>query len=287
MEFYCHQDLPDFHQFQVTILYAFNQKLSRAPLWSDLSNIALTIQAPWLVFGDFNCILSTQDKSGSDVSLRDTEELSHFCSVSNLIDVPYTGHRFTWSNRRDISTRCKLGRVMCNSNWMSAFPSSHAIFASPGVSDHSPGILKIPDANVRVSPKRRFKFCNAWILNDSFMEAVQSSWNSSGICRDLFHVHQKLRALKRSLLLSFGKLTSRISERVSAARRQLEDIQNQMISNPLNSSLQQEERDCISQLAYLSKCESIHSSQQAKIHWAKYGDLNTSYFHAAMKERSY
>uniref|UniRef100_A0A7N0VCC1 Endonuclease/exonuclease/phosphatase domain-containing protein n=1 Tax=Kalanchoe fedtschenkoi TaxID=63787 RepID=A0A7N0VCC1_KALFE len=121
----------DFYQFQVTTLYAFNQKISRVPLWSDLLNIALSVQVPWLVFGDFNSILSTQDKFGSNASLRDTEELSHFCSASNLTDIPYTGYRFTWSNRREISTRCKLDRIMCNSLWMSAFPSSHAIFANP------------------------------------------------------------------------------------------------------------------------------------------------------------
>uniref|UniRef100_A0A7N0VD32 Endonuclease/exonuclease/phosphatase domain-containing protein n=1 Tax=Kalanchoe fedtschenkoi TaxID=63787 RepID=A0A7N0VD32_KALFE len=227
-------------KFFVTFIYAFNQLLSRASLWSDLCNISYAMVDPWTLLGDFNCLLNIQDKLGSNVFLRDTIELSQFYNACNIFDVPYTGFRFTWSNKREELDRtlCKLDRVACNEAWIRSFPSSHAIFTAPGVSDHSPAILKLPHIKIQTPTKRRFKFCNAWTLNENFMRTVEESWHSSGPCLDLFHVHLKLKALKKCLLSAFAKSTTNISDRVKQAREQLHHIQDQLCNHPSNTQLQ-------------------------------------------------
>uniref|UniRef100_A0A7N0UJE1 Endonuclease/exonuclease/phosphatase domain-containing protein n=1 Tax=Kalanchoe fedtschenkoi TaxID=63787 RepID=A0A7N0UJE1_KALFE len=127
-------------RFYVTMIYAFNQIQYRAPLWSELTSISQSMFDPWVLLGDFNCLLSTQDRIGSPVAMRETTELNDFFSNCGISDIPHTGFKFTWSNKRYSSSiiHCKLDRVCCNGQWIAAFPDSHAIFSPPGISDHCP-----------------------------------------------------------------------------------------------------------------------------------------------------
>uniref|UniRef100_A0A7N0U0J3 Uncharacterized protein n=1 Tax=Kalanchoe fedtschenkoi TaxID=63787 RepID=A0A7N0U0J3_KALFE len=223
-------------KFFITFIYAFNQLLSRASLWSDLYNISYAMTNLWTLLRDFNCLHNIRDKPGSNVSLRDTIEFTQFYSACNISYIPYTGFRFTWSNKREELDRtlCKLDRVFCNEAWIRSFPSSYVIFLAPGVFDHSPAILKIPHIQNQIKTMRRFKFCNAWILNENFMSIVDKSWHSSGLCLDLFHVHIKLKALKKCQLSAFAKSTTNITDRIKQIREQFHHIQDQLCNQPSN-----------------------------------------------------
>uniref|UniRef100_A0A7N0VJS1 Endonuclease/exonuclease/phosphatase domain-containing protein n=1 Tax=Kalanchoe fedtschenkoi TaxID=63787 RepID=A0A7N0VJS1_KALFE len=222
------------------MIYAFNQIQYRAPLWSELTSISQSMSDPWVLLGDFNCLLSTQDRIGFPVAMRETTELNDFFSNYGISDIPHSGFKYTWSNKRYSSSiiHCKLDRVCCNDQWIAAFPDSHAVFSPPGISDHCPGILKIPQLSTPPKLKRRFQFCNAWTLQESFLETVRTSWSSTGPCNDLFHAHLKLKTLRSSLLSAYASSTSKISERVQTVRDQLKDTQNMLINNPADSLLQ-------------------------------------------------
>uniref|UniRef100_A0A7N1A8R6 Endonuclease/exonuclease/phosphatase domain-containing protein n=1 Tax=Kalanchoe fedtschenkoi TaxID=63787 RepID=A0A7N1A8R6_KALFE len=95
--------------------------------------------SPWAIMGDFNC-LYPDERTGSPVLIREILELSSVFQNCNITDIPFSGFKYTWTNKREDSARifCKLDRVSCNIHWMQSYPASHAIFLAPGVSDHCP-----------------------------------------------------------------------------------------------------------------------------------------------------
>ncbi|KAL7145430.1 hypothetical protein ABFS83_07G083700 [Erythranthe nasuta] len=124
--------------------------------------------------GDFNCILSPEEKSGGNIP--QAHELTDFqeCSMSlGIQDLPYRGCKLTWSNSTVGNTIwSKLDRAMCNNAWFSNALNSDVQFLQPGmISDHSPCLLtmKQPDP----ARKRPFKFYNMWAQHHTFNHLMQ------------------------------------------------------------------------------------------------------------------
>ena len=50
--------------FICTFLYALNKPHQRQSLWNDILTLSSTINMPWCVSGDFNCVLSLNEVEG-------------------------------------------------------------------------------------------------------------------------------------------------------------------------------------------------------------------------------
>ena len=55
--------------FYCTFVYAFNDAGMRQDLWRDL--LLLNTQEPWIVCGDFNCVMALDERIGAPVRHRD------------------------------------------------------------------------------------------------------------------------------------------------------------------------------------------------------------------------
>src|SRR4051812_10943760 len=63
-------------------------------------------------------------------------------SKVGLMDIPFVGPVFTWSNKRtDGFLAKKLDRVMGNSQWLDNFHDYEAQFLAPEFSDHCAGLI--------------------------------------------------------------------------------------------------------------------------------------------------
>ncbi|KAF3637809.1 hypothetical protein FXO38_17725 [Capsicum annuum] len=51
----------------VTAIYAECKSHLREPLWDDLRHMAYNINLPWLIAGDFNCVLDASEKKGGNL----------------------------------------------------------------------------------------------------------------------------------------------------------------------------------------------------------------------------
>ncbi|KAJ6370154.1 hypothetical protein OIU76_028431 [Salix suchowensis] len=81
---------------------------------------------PWMILGDFNSLLSQDDKlNGSVVSMYETADFHHCCPDLGLYDLNYIGCHFTWSNG---SVWSKLDRVLANPSWASLCRVAHVNF---------------------------------------------------------------------------------------------------------------------------------------------------------------
>ncbi|XP_026399969.1 uncharacterized protein LOC113295855 [Papaver somniferum] len=85
-----------------------NSSLKNA-FWDSLSQIPLIDpMEPDFFVGDFNALLSTEDKNGGlEVDDSDFHNLRNFCNVIDLHDPGYSGPRFTWYNI-DSSDHCPI-----------------------------------------------------------------------------------------------------------------------------------------------------------------------------------
>jgi hypothetical protein len=85
-----------------------------------INDLAMPSQDPWLLFGDFNIILSNEEKFGGNVidpnimnMFRDTK------NMCNLQDLGFKGEIFTWTNRQEDHSHIKarLDRFLANEEW--------------------------------------------------------------------------------------------------------------------------------------------------------------------------
>lgn len=50
-------------RFLCTFIYGFNEKAKRVVLWEQKT----VVTTPWLACGDFNCVMGTNERTGSQV----------------------------------------------------------------------------------------------------------------------------------------------------------------------------------------------------------------------------
>lgn len=105
-------------------------------MWAAVTDLAGGIAEPWLVLGDFNAVLTPQDKDGGmPVSHYETSDFSTGVQHCELVVLRSLGCRLTWING---SVSTKLDGVLANTQWLLEDYQSYAEFLPPGyLSDHS------------------------------------------------------------------------------------------------------------------------------------------------------
>lgn len=80
-----------------------------------MGRLITSLRTPWLCMGDFNEMISQEEKEGTrPVDIRRMELFRNFLNVTKLMDTDLKGCNFTWvSNPRDgVITKEKLDRVL-------------------------------------------------------------------------------------------------------------------------------------------------------------------------------
>ena len=89
----------------ISAIYASPRLAERRLVWSNLSEIAKLHNHPWLMLGDFNEILSSEDKyGGNHINLNRALEFKACLDNCNFLDLGFSGPKFTWTNKRPISS---------------------------------------------------------------------------------------------------------------------------------------------------------------------------------------
>ncbi|KAG5596276.1 hypothetical protein H5410_037508 [Solanum commersonii] len=167
----------------VSIVYAKCDTGERVQLWNDMYCISNDIQnSPWLIGGDFNVILSEEEKIGGLPEYPNEYEEFAFCVNScELVDVSFKGSPFTWWNGRidnqsfgmmEVEHLAKRGSRSC----------SHVTY------------LWTTNFFVR----RPFRFLKFWTGRVDFQQVVKDSWISDEV--DVFiSLKGKMKKTKTAL----------------------------------------------------------------------------------------
>ncbi|XP_074314271.1 uncharacterized protein LOC141649480 [Silene latifolia] len=143
----------------------------RMPLWDAL--MSWSILDPWVVLGDFNNVLYSNERIGKVVRDAEMFPFQNAMTSCDLQDMKSMGAFFTWTNKQPSKTRVysRIDRVFVNSAWMNAWPDYFAYFAPEGYFDHCPCIV---DCESVALPRRKpFKFFNMWSKIGEYKDVVK------------------------------------------------------------------------------------------------------------------
>ncbi|XP_020272510.1 uncharacterized protein LOC109847689 [Asparagus officinalis] len=271
----------------MSMVYASNQRENRKRLWQDLLEIKQNVNCPWLVGGDFNAIISAEEKmGGAPISDADTEDFQNFISSSQLLHIKSIGCFYTWNNKQDTNTRVwsRIDRILINDKWLHHYTTSQVEFLVLMCSDHSPALVSVGEEDFQ--GKKPFKFYKMWTKHPNFFALVNSVWGQEIKGYNMYQFYSKLKKLKPVLKELNKKHFMNIGEQVARAKEELLGVQNQMSLDLLNQNLITQEKKCIQKYNRLLQCEESFHRQKANISWAVHGDRSSQYFHSIMKAKS-
>ncbi|CAN1148779.1 hypothetical protein LINPERPRIM_LOCUS38307, partial [Linum perenne] len=119
--------------------------------WVYCNDLRSNCNEPCLFVGNFNTILSSNEKiGGGPPQYGSMHAFKDFIDSNILIDMGCKGDPFTWSNMQEWSKKIKerLDRALCNSNWNSTLDITSVTHELPIGSNHSSILVDlIPQPN--------------------------------------------------------------------------------------------------------------------------------------------
>lgn len=94
----------------------------------------------------------------------------------DLVDLPFQGKRFTWSNMQDDPLLEKLDWVFTSVDWSITYPATSVTTLARPISDHIPYLIKM-DSHIPMSSI--FRFENYWIDFPGFYDVVKLHWHNN------------------------------------------------------------------------------------------------------------
>ncbi|CAJ2637965.1 unnamed protein product [Trifolium pratense] len=168
-------------EWRLTCYYGYPERSRRRHAWNLLRELVNMSPVPWCIIGDFNDLLSQEDKKGIH------PHPNWLCMVfrqaindCNLIDIPLAGHPFTWIKSRGTPhvIEERLDRAMASTSWLHLFPDVRLFNLLASHSDHSPILLQCsPTITVRFNGS--FRFENKWLKEPDLEETVIDGWGAN------------------------------------------------------------------------------------------------------------
>lgn len=239
----------------------------------------------WLLIGDFNNVLSTQDRvGGNPIHAWEYVDLEFMMETLGLHELDMFGNEFTWSNKHKQGViYSKVDRAMANIAWFQQFPGISVEALAPGVSDHTPLMVQMQQGWRECRPYM-FNFMNFLVDKPQFQDLVRRQWNCRFRGSVVFVVWGKLKSLQPGLKI-MSRDYSLLESQIDAARLELDRIQRDLQRNRLDADMILQEKIATANLLLLRTNEEKVLHQRSKITWLKLGDSNNAYFHVSIREK--
>ncbi|KAK9990872.1 hypothetical protein SO802_025857 [Lithocarpus litseifolius] len=238
------------------------------------AQVAQLHNLPWLMMGDFNEILSGEDKlGGRQINLNRALEFKDCIDACNFLDLGVSGPKYTWSNPRQISKLIleRIDRCFANPSWRMLFPEASVTHLPRVFSDHSPILLELLRPPT-INPNKPFRFQAMWIHHPDFHAVVKTVWDMDPpLPSAIDNFTEKAKKWNREV---FGNLFAR-KKRVLA---RLYGVQKAMSNNP-NDFLIQLEKNLTKEYIDIMQHEEEFWALKSLLNWAELGDRNTAFFH--------
>ncbi|KAL9685093.1 hypothetical protein QQ045_022540 [Rhodiola kirilowii] len=185
------------------------------------------------------------------------------------LDLGFKGGRFTYSNRRKDTEEVKdrLDRAIANEAWRHLFPNAMIEHGFANCSDHVPVVIsvKVTSSASRHQLKR---FESMWLRYKCFKEVVRKSWEG-----------QEESMVRLSQWNDSG--FSNIKNKVKTLKEKIQELR----TGPRTVESANHEATLSGELDEWMEREELFWRQRSRAESLKYGDRNTSYFHAKASQR--
>ncbi|XP_021771688.1 uncharacterized protein LOC110735810 [Chenopodium quinoa] len=234
-----------------------------------------------LVIGDFNQVESGSNNLGGSTRIRGMEAFLDWRFSSNVTEVPFSGLRFTWSNKREGDELIleRLDRAYVTEEWFDHSPDGKIIHEPIVCSDHA-AITYLGQPTEMVS-NRPYQIENWCLLFPEIKELVGQTWKEEFPGSPMFQLSRKLERLRSKL--QYWCLEHKQVWGINW-RKLTKDLRN---SGMKITSIQEGEGN-IRQINHLipeSQLSFSFWNQRMKTNWIKGGDCPTPTMYRRVKQR--
>lgn len=94
----------------LSTIYGLASRRNRAEFFDEVEDLKFVCLPNWLLGGDFNVIRWNLETSTKHLAQYNLKKFNAFIESINLIELPLTNAKYTWSNMRNQSTLSKLDK---------------------------------------------------------------------------------------------------------------------------------------------------------------------------------
>ncbi|XP_020690594.1 uncharacterized protein LOC110105427 [Dendrobium catenatum] len=273
--------------WMIATVYGSKEVHKRRLLW-DCIHEQLQRKIPSIIGGDFNCILSQEERRGGKkfIFFQGSLEMLKFMNDSDYHDIGVVGPRYTWCNNKVGSGRIlkRLDRCLLNSMDLQNIQIIVVRHLARVASDHCPIVLKLFDETRRLA--RSIKFEDVWLSFKTSEHIVSKIWKKNFVGDDMEVLNKKCkRTLNDLFYWSKNKLKDFSSEndrlKADIVLLQEEEARKGWLDDEKLWKLRAKVREFNVILNYLN----TWWKQRAKVKWVVEGDSNTKFFHAFANAR--
>ena len=259
----------------ISAIYASPRFTERCMLWENLKMLANLHDLPWAFIGDFNELLIEEEKScGNPVCLRRVRAIKECMDACHVMDLGFSGPKFTWSNKRETGDliQYRLHRCWANPGWKEFYPEANVTHLAKINSDHCPLVLSL-NPNMGNILDRPFRFQSIWLNHEDFPSVVRATWEGQdvGLMSSISDFTVKARRWNKE---GFGNVF--VKKKLILAR--LLGTQKALASNP-NPFLINLQNQLSEEYSLILQMEEEIWAMKARTNWIILGERNTSYFH--------
>jgi exonuclease III len=257
-----------------TAIYASPRFASRLLLWDHLKKFSTTHNLPWMIAGDFNEILTSNEKFSSSPASQRRISCFHNCLDScNLLDLGFNGPRFTWTNKRqDGLVMKRLDRVLCNPEWKQAFEEANVIHLPRTASDHNLILINTAPVLHRFG-SRPFRLETIWFNDPRFPSLVHESWTKfpQNVPLAIHDFTNRVTIWNKQVFGNIFHRKKRLLARLNGIQKSLSIRPCPVLSNL--------ETELTLQYQNILHLEEEYWSLKSRLQWTNLGDRNTAFFH--------
>ncbi|XP_074314802.1 uncharacterized protein LOC141650968 [Silene latifolia] len=261
-------------------IYGWPETSNKFRTWDLMRSLCGGSRVPIVLFGDFNEILSGNEKEGGAV--RRESQMDAFRGAIDdcaLHDLGYRGNVFTWQRGLTFETmiRERLDRAIATTEWSYLFPRAFVQHFPIYSSDHSAIIIKEEEGQFRGGGRRGFKFEPFWAADEQCRGVVKEAWEGE-IGED---VPGKVKACS-------VKLAEWARQRFGDVKRKLREREADLTfwqRQPPSADMLSKCREIVNELDVLRRQVETYWYTRARKCELRDGDKNTSYFHHKAKQR--
>ncbi|XP_050207497.1 uncharacterized protein LOC126656916 [Mercurialis annua] len=243
----------------ISLIYGSYISSERVELLDNLKNFAENVDSSWMVVGDFNAVMNDSNRIGGNaIDVQAAEEFMDCIRCCNLIEMRRTGNNLTWCNNQIFVERIwrMLDWCFFNDKWFDVWPDAFMNVLCPGLSDHSPIVSEDSKSN----------------------SIVNRGWHRASSRCKMYRIVQQLKLLKSDFRELNKVRNNDISQKVTTMKDIVNSLQKDMMDDPFNSTLHEEERVCSKYLLKFMDWQENIVIQKSRMNWIKLGDQIRSFF---------